>query len=50
MTKWRLDAGDRPIRGYRRRGEDVNLAFLRALAVSLIVLGLWTLWFAARTS
>lgn len=41
---------DRPIRAYRRRGQDVNFAFLRVLAVSLIVLGLWTMWLAARTS
>lgn len=41
---------DRPIRAYRRRGEDVNLAFLRVLAVSLIILGIWTMWLAARTS
>lgn len=47
--KWRLDV-DRPLRGYRRRGEDMNLAFLRALAVCLIALGLWTMWLAATAS
>jgi hypothetical protein len=41
---------DRPIRAYRRRGEEVNFAFLRVLAVSLIVLGLCTMWIAARTT
>jgi hypothetical protein len=47
-TKGRTHDIDRPIRGYRRRGEDVNFAFMRALAVSLIVLGIWTMWMAAR--
>jgi hypothetical protein len=49
MTKWRAQHVDRPIRGYRRRGEDANLAFMRALAVSLIMVGIWTMWLAART-
>jgi hypothetical protein len=50
MTKWRADQIDRPIRASRRRGDNANLAFMRALAVSLIIVGLWTMWLAARTS
>ena len=50
MTRWSARDDEAPLRGYRRRGEDVNLAFLRVVAVSLIALGFWTMWLAARTS
>jgi hypothetical protein len=49
MTRWSARDDEAPIRGYRRRGDDVNLAFLRVVAVSLIALGIWTMWLAART-
>ena len=38
---------ERPLRGYRRRGEDSVFVFLRALAITLIALGVWTMWLAA---
>lgn len=46
-TRERTRDWDRPLRGYRRRGEDAAFVFLRALAISLIVLGVWTMWLAA---